>query len=42
MEILLPLLIAGGFLWWAMWLTLRKEDRKNASKESESASGPSP
>ena len=42
MEIVIPLLLGGGFLWWALWLTLRKEDRKDASDKGEGASGPSP
>jgi hypothetical protein len=42
MEILFPLLLAGGFLWWVLWLTLRAEDRKDASKKTEGASGPDP
>ena len=35
MEILIPLLLAGGLLWWALWLTLRRDGRKDASKQNE-------
>jgi hypothetical protein len=42
MEIVLPLLIAGGLLWWALWLTVRKEEEKDAANKGDGASGPSP
>jgi hypothetical protein len=35
MEIVLPLVIAFAFLGWAAWLTVRREEGKDAAREAE-------